>query len=126
MTNGGHALLAHIFRYRPGRQEGTPRERTTDQARTLCRAQNKALLSNCNNLTLAPWGDLILREDTSTVCRLIGVTTAGRYQVIAAGSEPGRELAGACFYPDGTILFVNVQNPGYTLAITGPWQSRRA
>ncbi len=88
--------------------------------------KNKALLSNCDNLTVAPWGDLILREDTSTVCRLIGVTPAGRYHVIAADSEPGRELAGACFSPVGTTLFVNVQNPGYSLAITGPWQSRRA
>ena len=31
------------------------------------------------------------------------------------------ELAGACFSPDGTTLFVNIQRPGMTVAITGPW-----
>ena len=31
------------------------------------------------------------------------------------------EFAGATFSPDGSTLFVNVQIPGYTLAITGPW-----
>lgn len=32
------------------------------------------------------------------------------------------EFAGAAFSPDGKWLFVNVQAPGVTLAITGPWE----
>ena len=32
------------------------------------------------------------------------------------------EFAGACFSPDGRWLFVNVQRPGVTFAITGPWE----
>ncbi|HEY0891421.1 MAG TPA: alkaline phosphatase PhoX [Cellvibrio sp.] len=35
------------------------------------------------------------------------------------------EFCGACFSPDGTTLFVNIQQPGFTLAITGPWQTLR-
>jgi secreted PhoX family phosphatase len=35
------------------------------------------------------------------------------------------EFCGACFSPDGTTLFVNIQQPGLTLAITGPWQTLR-
>ena len=31
------------------------------------------------------------------------------------------EWAGATFSPDGTWLFVNIQTPGITFAITGPW-----
>jgi len=31
------------------------------------------------------------------------------------------EWAGACFSPDGRWLFVNLQKPGITFAITGPW-----
>jgi secreted PhoX family phosphatase len=31
------------------------------------------------------------------------------------------ELAGACFSPDGSVMFVNVYSPTKTLAITGPW-----
>ena len=41
--------------------------------------------------------------------------------------EPGdyrrSEWAGATFSPDGTTLFVNIQTPGITLAITGPWEA---
>jgi len=33
------------------------------------------------------------------------------------------ELAGACFSPDGNVLFVNVFSPTRTLAITGPWEA---
>ena len=31
------------------------------------------------------------------------------------------EWAGACYSPDGKWLFVNIQTPGITFAITGPW-----
>jgi secreted PhoX family phosphatase len=30
-------------------------------------------------------------------------------------------MAGVCFSPDGETLFVNIQYPGMTLAITGDW-----
>ena len=33
------------------------------------------------------------------------------------------EFAGACFSPDGSTFFVNMQLDGWTLAITGPWVS---
>ena len=33
------------------------------------------------------------------------------------------ELAGICFAPDGSTLFVNIQHDGLTLAIIGPFQS---
>jgi secreted PhoX family phosphatase len=35
----------------------------------------------------------------------------------------GSEFAGACYSPDGKWLFVNIQSPGITFAITGPWGS---
>ena len=42
-----------------------------------------------------------------------------------AGKGVNTELAGCCFSPDGSVLFVNLYNPGTTLAITGPWRSSR-
>lgn len=41
--------------------------------------------------------------------------------------EPGKsfgvsEFSGVCFSPDGKWMFLNVQYPGLTLAITGPWE----
>jgi len=36
--------------------------------------------------------------------------------------DAGPEFTGACFSPDGQVLFVNVQTPQHmTLAIRGPW-----
>ena len=31
------------------------------------------------------------------------------------------EFTGPTFSSDGKVLFVNIQTPGITLAITGPW-----
>ena len=39
------------------------------------------------------------------------------------GDFRGQEWAGATFSPDGHWLFVNLQRPGITLAITGPWEA---
>ena len=40
---------------------------------------------------------------------------------VATASRRYSEFTGPTFSPDGKILFVNIQNPGITLAITGPW-----
>lgn len=37
----------------------------------------------------------------------------------------GQEWAGATFSPDGKWLFVNIQTPGITFAITGPWKKEK-
>jgi secreted PhoX family phosphatase len=31
-------------------------------------------------------------------------------------------MAGVCFDPYGEVLFVNIQRPGITFAIWGPWE----
>ena len=40
---------------------------------------------------------------------------------VPAGDYRQSEWAGACYSPDGSWLFVNIQTPGVTFAITGPW-----
>ena len=45
---------------------------------------------------------------------------------VAPGDYRGSEWAGATFSPDGQTLFVNIQTPGITFAITGPWDSLAA
>lgn len=42
---------------------------------------------------------------------------------INPGDYRRSEWAGATFSPDRTTLFVNIQTPGITFAITGPWNS---
>jgi secreted PhoX family phosphatase len=38
------------------------------------------------------------------------------------GDFRGSEWGGACFDPSGEWLFVNLQDPGITFAVTGPWE----
>ena len=45
--------------------------------------------------------------------------------LIAPGDYRGSEFAGAAFSPVGDELFVNIQTPGVTFAITGPWRRGR-
>ena len=76
-----------------------------------------------DNLTVAPNGHLIVCEDqyTEKVDNFLrGITPEGHAYPLAR-LRLQTELAGACFSPDGTTLFVNVYAPTKTLAITGPW-----
>ena len=75
-----------------------------------------------DNLTIAPWGDLIVCEDRSgPVVRLVGVTPQGQLYPLAH-NHMRTEFAGVTFSPGGSTLFVNMQGEGLTVAITGPWQ----
>lgn len=125
MTVGGQKGLGQIFRYVPSPYEGTPRESEEPGRLELFAEPNDSeLLRNCDNVAVAPWGDLLICEDHAEICRIIGVTPKGEFYVIAENTMSKRELAGACFSPDGSTLFFNVQNPGYTVALTGPWERR--
>ena len=79
-------------------------------------------LKNCDNVTVTPWGGLILCEDgpDDQPQFLRGVTPQGQLYDLAANSYS--EFAGATFSPDGSTLFVNAQTPGITFAVTGPWR----
>lgn len=101
-----------------------------------------------DNLTVSPRGGLLICEDGGGVTdsfgfgeRLMGLASEGdayifaknNYNVSAAqlsavgkrsslaGDRRGTEFCGACFDPSGRYLFVNMQTPGISFAITGPW-----
>ena len=121
-TNGGRAQLGQVFTYKPSPYEGTPQEQAKPgELMLIAESGQDALLQNADNLTMAPWGDLILCEDTAGHCGLVGIRPDGSQYALADNTYSHSELAGACFSPDGNILFVNIQHPGMTLAITGPW-----
>ncbi|MEM7228849.1 MAG: alkaline phosphatase PhoX [Planctomycetota bacterium] len=123
-TNGGAAKRGQIFRYTPSPHEGTAEEGASPGELTLfVESQRDDLLRNADNLTLAPWGDLITCEDSAGRDRVIGITPTGQQYLIASNRLNNSEMAGCVFSPDGSTLFVNVQEPGYTVAITGPWSS---
>ncbi|MEH6664693.1 MAG: alkaline phosphatase PhoX [Brevundimonas sp.] len=133
-TSGGPAECGQIMRYDPSRFEGQPGEADEPGHLTLfVESGDRAVLDYVDNITIAPNGHVIGCEDKQRgVQHVKGVTPDGRVYAIARNAldieRPGgsnTEFAGACWSPDGRILFVNQYSPGRTLAITGPWDAFR-
>ena len=121
-TTGGIARHGQVFRYVPSRIEGQPEEdRFPGRLELYLEPNNSELVENCDNLTFAPWGDMVLSEDAGKKNDLVGVTPEGGCYKLAHNALSDSEFAGSCFSPDGTTLFTNIQGDGVTLAITGPW-----
>ncbi|MDA7977834.1 MAG: PhoX family protein [Pirellulales bacterium] len=109
-----------------------------------------SVLENPDNIVVAPGGNgLLLCEDNSggrfnDAERLIGLTLDGQAFTFAEnnidfsesglgsytrrgsgitfdGNEKQSEWAGATYSHNGEWMFVNIQTPGVTFAITGPW-----
>ena len=105
----------------------------TGQTYLEVQVTDRAVLSMPDNLTLAPWGDLLMAEDNynaaggATHQYVRGLRPDGSIYDFARNphNEPddcGAELTGPCFSPDGKVLFLNIQTPvNATVAIHGPW-----
>lgn len=121
-TNGGNIKKGQVFRYIPSEFEGTEQEQQEGgRLELFVEPNNTDICKNCDNLTIANWGDLILCEDHKNPF-INGVTPNGDFYKLAENTgHPDSEFTGATFSPDGQILFVNIQHAGLTLAITGPW-----
>ncbi|MDI9948717.1 alkaline phosphatase PhoX [Rhodococcus sp. IEGM 1305] len=74
-----------------------------------------------DNITVSPYGGVILAEDGEGISHLVGVTAEGEPFAMARNELNDSEFCGPAFSADGKILFANIQSPGLTLAITGPW-----
>ncbi len=123
-TIGGPERLGQIFSYRPSRAEATRREDASPGTlRLVAQSTADSVLRNADNVTLSPWGDLLVCEDTAEHCGLVGVRANGEQYALADNAYTNAELAGICFSPDGKVMFVNVQQRNVTLAITGPWST---
>jgi secreted PhoX family phosphatase len=105
------------------------------QVRVVYQSPGEGTLNMPDNITVSPRGGLVLCEDGTANPCVHGLTRDGRIfrfvrnNVVLTGERNGikgdfrnREFAGATFSPDGEWLFLNIQSPGITLAITGPWQ----
>jgi secreted PhoX family phosphatase len=98
-----------------------------------------ARLESPDNITLTPWGDVLVAEDGGGVNRLIGFTPEGESYVLALHNLPDpyleekglpenfrSEVTGPTFSPDGKTLFFNVQVPGTTFAVWEPFPAGSA
>jgi secreted PhoX family phosphatase len=131
-TDGGQVGEGQVFEFDPRR----------NRIKLIYDSPAAAEAENPDNLLVTPRGGLLLCEDnagptTNDAERLLGLTLDGQVftfaknNVVLAASpngvvQPGdyrqSEWAGAVYSPDGRWLFVNIQTPGITIAITGPWR----
>ena len=114
---------------------------------------SRAELDGTDNMTTSPGGAIVIAEDGNLASNFVkGLLPDGTMINVAenlvavqkhyleasgklydptvpddgpsAGDGVGfSEFAGPCFSPDGQWLFVNIQVPGITCAITGDWAS---
>ena len=129
-TSGGPAGQGQVFAYDPESQLFT----------CVFASPSADVLNAPDNITVSPRGGLVLCEDGGGREYLHGLTPDGDIFRLAentavlseqvraakgyAGTDyRGSEWAGACFDPQrGDWLFANLQSPGITFAITGPWK----
>jgi secreted PhoX family phosphatase len=125
-TSGGDARMGQVWELDPKAQS----------LRLVYESPGPETLNMPDNVCVSPRGGLVLCEDGTMNPSMHGLTLDGRIfrfaqnNIVLNGERNGivgdytrAEFAGATFSPDGRWLFVNVQSPGLTLAITGPWQS---
>ena len=143
-TSGGAAGEGVIWAYVPFRRKWKGAE---GKLIALFVSPGQETANNPDNITISPRGGILFCEDGGSFTntqgelvgtRLVAVDFAGSARVFAENNviidspiadKPlippndyrGSEFAGACFDPFGKTLFVNIQTPGITFAIRGPW-----
>ncbi len=114
-TSGGDEGLGQVWQYRPRGSSG-------GQLILLFESESPDQLDAPDNLCVSPRGGLAICEDGDAEQYVCGLTQQGKIFDFALNLENNAEFAGATFSPDGETLFVNVQTPGRTFAIWGPWE----
>jgi secreted PhoX family phosphatase len=114
-TNGGAAGLGQVWKYRPRGHSG-------GILSLIFESPSADVLELPDNIVVTPGGGLILCEDGDGENFLRGLTQQGEIFDFALNVLNDSEFAGSTFSPDGETLFVNIQTPGITLAIWGPWE----
>jgi secreted PhoX family phosphatase len=129
-TSGGDVEAGQVWQYRP-----TAMDR--GELVLVFESPSQRVLNSPDNICVSPRGGLVLCEDSGGAQYIRGLSKQGEifdfvYQPVVEGS--GRavtEFAGACFSPDGSVLFFNIQGttrtngtaPGATYALWGPWEA---
>jgi len=112
-TAGGGRGQGQMFRYRPG----------PNTLELFLESREPGQMRAPDNVVVAPWGDVWFAEDWSDGRnRVVGITPEGRTYAFASYRGGESELAGPCFAPDGRTFFLNVYEPGTTIAVWGPFE----
>ena len=116
-TSGGASGKGQVWRYIPSRY---PQDGGTIEL--FVEPEDGTVLENPDNVILSPFGDLFLCEDGNGTDYVVGVNSRGQLYQFARNPFNDSEFAGVCFSPDGQTMFLNIQSPGITFAIWGPWR----
>lgn len=115
-TSAGSGNLGRVYRYHP----------STNTLELFYESTDQNDLEMPDNICMTPWGDLWIAEDGGGDDRIIGMTPEGNVYTFAENTLNGSEFAGPTFSPDGKTFFVNIQTPGITFAIWGPFARRNS
>lgn len=75
-----------------------------------------------DNITISPYGGVILAEDGVGQQHIVGATDSGETFFIGLNQLNNAEFAGPTFSQNKKTLFVNIYNPGIVFAVEGPWR----
>lgn len=118
-TLGGEARHGQIFRYTPA----------SKKLELFFESTSARRMQSPDNLVVTPWGDLWYVEDETIpgddVNRIMGLNPDGTLYHFATNRLGRAQFCGPTFAPDGSSFFVNIQEPGLTLAIWGPFERAR-
>jgi uncharacterized protein len=150
-SEGGDAGLGQVWSYRTTKNAGKLAER--GELVLLFESHSKAEMDGPDNMCTSPGGAIVIAEDGDLKSNFVRalrpdgtlvniaenlvavqqhyIEASGKLydptvpdDGVSAGDGVGfGEFAGPCFSPDGKWLFVNIQVPGITCAITGDWAS---
>jgi secreted PhoX family phosphatase len=150
-SDGGDAELGQIWKYTPLTNIGDRDEE--GELELLFESTDRSVLDGPDNLCTSPNNRVVIAEDGKENRSFVrGLRNDGTIVNVARNLVPMRlsiidasgklydpyvpdddftiadglgysEFAGPRFSPDGTWLFVNIQVPGITCAITGDWAS---
>lgn len=113
-TSGGEAQCGQVWKYTPQGENGL--------LTLLFESPSKDILDMPDNVCVSPRGSLVICEDGDNENFMRGLTPSGKLFDFAMNVMNESEFAGATFSPDGKTLYVNLQTPGITAAIWGPWE----
>jgi secreted PhoX family phosphatase len=111
-SSGGEEGAGQVFAHDP----------VADTLTLVVESTSREVLDAPDNITVGPDGRLYLCEDGSGGDNIVGVNADGEMFMTARNIFNTGEFCGACFSHDGRFMFVNIQSPGLTLVIEGPWR----
>ena len=114
-TEGGRARLGQILRLDAEGDGGT--------LSVIAESSDQSDFDMPDNLVMSPHGHLYFCEDGHARNYVRGLGPDGRIYDVARNRLSRSELVGVCFSPDGSTMFVGIQQEGVLLGVRGPWPS---